>query len=73
MLKNLYQSHPGLRTLLLKKGITTQAPEKYSCRTAINQKWEQSIKTTGKLLSLFFLLFPQTKTSQIQVVKFLIF
>ena len=38
MLKNLDQPHHGLRTLLLKKGLTTQAQEKYPCRTAINRK-----------------------------------
>ena len=77
MLKNLDQSHPGLGTLLLKKRLTAQAQEKYPCRTAINQRGEQSInrdaKTTGKLPSFFFLLLPQEKTSQIQPVKFVIF
>ena len=37
MLKNLDQSHPSLRTLLLKKGLTAQAQEKYPCRAAIDQ------------------------------------
>ena len=77
MLKNLDQSHPGLRTLLLKKGLTAQAQEKYPCRTAIDQRGEQSInreaKTTSKLPSFFFLLLLQKKTSQIQTVKFVIF
>ena len=77
MLKNLDQSHPGLRTLLLKKGLTAQAQEKDLCKTAIDQRGEQSInqdaQTTGKLPSFFFLLLPQKKTSQIQTVKLAIF
>ena len=52
-------SEHGLRTLLLKKALTTQAQEKYSCRTAIDQREKQSInrdaKTTGKIPSFFFL------------------
>ena len=77
MLKNLDQSHPGLRTLLLKKGLTAQSQEKYPCRAAIDQRGEQSInwdaETTDELPSYFFLLRPQKKNSQIQAVKFVIF
>ena len=43
VLRNLDQSHPGLRTLLLKKGLTAQPQEKHPCRTGINQRGEQSI------------------------------
>ena len=75
ILKNLDQFHPGLRTVLLKKGLTAQAHKKYPCRTTVDQRGEQSItrdaKTTGKLPSFFFLLLPQTKTSQIQAAKFI--
>ena len=53
MLKILDQCHPGLRKLLLKKGLTAQAQEKYPCKTAIAQRGEQSVnrdaKTTVKL------------------------
>ena len=38
MLKDLDQSPPGLRTLLLKKGLAAQAQAKYPCRTAVNQR-----------------------------------
>ena len=38
MLKNLDQSHPGLRTLILKKELTAKAQQKYPCRTAIDQE-----------------------------------
>ena len=65
MLKNLHQSHPGLRTILLKKGWAAQAHEKYPCRTAIDQREKRSInqdaKATGKRLSFFFLLLVNIK------------
>ena len=38
MLNNLDQSHPGLRTLLLKNGLTAQTQEKCPCTTAIDQR-----------------------------------
>ena len=57
MLKNLDQSHPGLKALLSKQGLTAQAQERYLCRTSIDQRGEQSInrdaKTTGKFLFHF--------------------
>ena len=70
MVKNLDQSHPGLGTLLLKKRLTAQAQEKYPCRTAINQRGEQSInrdgKATGKLQSFSFLLLPQKNSRKLK-------
>ena len=66
MLKNLDQSHHGLRTLILNRRLTAQALEKCPCRTAIDQRRKQSInrdvKTRNKLPSFFFLLLPKTKT-----------
>ena len=66
MLKNLDQSHPGLRILILKKILTAKAQQKYPYRTAIDRRGQQSInryaKTTDKLPSLFSLLLPQKKS-----------
>ena len=65
MLKNLDQSHPAIRKLLLKKGWTAQAQEKNPCRTAIDQREKQSMnqdaKTTDQLPSLFSLLLAHIK------------
>ena len=77
MLKNLDQSHPGLKILILKKKLTAKAQQKYPCRTAIDQRGQQSIngyaKTTDKLPSSFSLLLPQKNSSPIQAAKFVIF
>ena len=47
-LENLDITHPGCRELLEDKGISVQAQERYPCRTAIDQRGEQTINRDAK-------------------------
>lgn len=57
-LLNIDTNYPGLKELLKDHGLSAQAQESYSLRTAIDQRGEQTInkdaKTSG-ILQVFFL------------------
>ena len=44
-----WTTHPGCKELLSHKGLSVQAQERYACRTAINQRGEQTINKDAKV------------------------
>ena len=47
-LENLDDTDPGCRELIQDKGLSVQGQEKYLCRTAIDQRGEQTINRDAK-------------------------
>ena len=47
-IENLDDTHPGCRELIQDKGLSVQGQEKYLCRTAVDQRGEQTIKRDAK-------------------------
>ena len=47
-IENLNDTHPGCRELIQDKGLSVQGQEKYLCRTAIDQRGEQTINRDAK-------------------------
>ena len=64
IIDNLDDTHPGCRKLIQNKGLSVQDQEKYLCRTAINQRGEQTInrdaKTSGEQKTLRHCMILQT-------------
>ena len=54
VLANLDRLYPGLKSLLKNNGMSVQAQEKYPCRTAIDQRGEQTINRDAKTSGFFF-------------------
>ena len=48
-LENLEETHPGCPELIKHKGISVQGQSKYPCRTAIDQRGEQTINRDAKV------------------------
>ena len=48
-LENLEETHPGCLELIKHKGISVQGQNKYPCRTAIDQRGEQTINRDAKV------------------------
>ena len=48
IIENLDDAHPGCRELIEDKGLSVHGQEKYLCRTAIDQRGEQTINRDAK-------------------------
>ena len=57
VLANLDRLYTGLKSLLKNNGMSIQAQEKYPCRTAIDQRVEQTINRDAKTSGIYFIYF----------------
>ena len=48
-LETLEETHPGCKELIELKGLSVQAQDRYPCRTAVNQRGEQTMNRDAKV------------------------